>query len=87
MQNLVSNGLKYHSDKPPHVHVSAERNQNEWILSVRDNGIGIQTKHHERVFEIFKRLHSHSGRIWVESEPGHGSVFHFTIPGGGRQTK
>jgi PAS domain S-box-containing protein len=102
MQNLVSNGLKYHSEKPPHVHVSAERNQNEWILSVRDNGIGIQTKHHERVFEIFKRLHSqteypgtgiglavcrrvverHSGRIWLESEPGHGSVFHFTIPDG-----
>jgi PAS domain S-box-containing protein len=100
VQNLVSNGLKYHSDKPPHVHVSAARDQNEWILSVRDNGIGIQTKHHERIFEIFKRLHSqteypgtgiglavcrrvverHGGRIWLESEPGHGSVFHFSIP-------
>ena len=34
MQNLIGNGLKYHRDKPPHVHVSAERNGNEWTLSV-----------------------------------------------------
>ena len=107
MQNLIGNGLKYHGDKPPHVHVSAERNGNEWTLSVRDNGIGIDTKHYDRIFEIFKRLHDqkeypgtgiglavcrrvverHNGRIWLESEPGHGSVFHFTIPEGTAKTK
>jgi PAS domain S-box-containing protein len=106
MQNLIGNGLKYHGDKPPHVHVSAERNGNEWTVSVRDNGIGIDTKYYNRIFEIFKRLHDqteypgtgiglavcrrvverHNGRIWLESEPGHGSVFHFTIPEGTAKT-
>ena len=57
MQNLIGNGLKYHGDKSPHVHVSAEHQGNEWTFSVRDNGIGIDPKYHERIFEIFKRLH------------------------------
>jgi chemotaxis family two-component system sensor kinase Cph1 len=57
MQNLIGSGLKYHSDKLPHIHVSAERNGNEWTLSVRGNGIGIAPKYYERIFEIFKRLH------------------------------
>jgi light-regulated signal transduction histidine kinase (bacteriophytochrome) len=57
IQNLIGNGLTYHGDKPPHVHVSAERVGNEWIFSVRDSGIGIDAKYHERIFEIFKRLH------------------------------
>jgi PAS domain S-box-containing protein len=102
MQNLIGNGLKYHGDKTPNVHVSASRDGNEWIFSVRDNGIGIEPRYHDRVFEIFKRLHDqteypgsgiglavcrrvvtrHGGRIWLESEPEHGSVFHFTIPEG-----
>jgi PAS domain S-box-containing protein len=106
MQNLISNGIKYHGDKSPHIHVSAERNGKEWTFSVRDNGIGIALKHYERVFEIFKRLHDqkdypgtgiglavcrrvvtrHGGRIWLESEAGHGSVFHFTLPEGTDKT-
>ena len=57
MQSLIGNGLKYHGDKSPRVYVSAERNGNEWIFSVRDNGIGIDPKYHKRIFEIFKRLH------------------------------
>jgi light-regulated signal transduction histidine kinase (bacteriophytochrome) len=58
LQNLIGNGLKYHGEKPPHVHVSARRDGNEWIISIRDNGIGISPKHYERIFEIFKRLHN-----------------------------
>jgi PAS domain S-box-containing protein len=57
IQNLIGNGLTYHGDKPPHIHISAERSGEEWIFSVRDNGIGIDPKYYEQIFEIFKRLH------------------------------
>jgi light-regulated signal transduction histidine kinase (bacteriophytochrome) len=58
LQNLIGNGLKYHGEKPPRVHVSARRDGNEWTISIQDNGIGIAPRHQERIFEIFKRLHN-----------------------------
>ena len=58
LQNLIGNGIKYHGDRPPRLHVSAERNGNDWTIAVRDNGIGIATEHYERIFEIFRRLHT-----------------------------
>ncbi len=57
IQNLIGNGLTYRGGKPPHIHLSAERSGKEWVFSVRDNGIGIDPKHYEQIFEIFKRLH------------------------------
>jgi light-regulated signal transduction histidine kinase (bacteriophytochrome) len=57
MDNLIGNGLKYHGEKVPHVHVSAEQIEHSWTFSVRDNGIGIAPEHYERIFEIFQRLH------------------------------
>jgi PAS domain S-box-containing protein len=57
-QNLLGNSIKFHSDKPPEIHVRAQRNGSEWIFSVRDNGIGIDPKYFERIFIIFQRLHS-----------------------------
>ena len=57
-QNLISNGIKFHSDDPPKIHVSAEKKENEWLFSVQDNGIGINPQYSERIFEIFKRLHT-----------------------------
>jgi light-regulated signal transduction histidine kinase (bacteriophytochrome) len=54
MDNLIGNGLKYHGDKAPRVHVSAERNGNEWTFSVCENGIRIAREYHERIFEISK---------------------------------
>ncbi|TAN45522.1 MAG: PAS domain S-box protein, partial [Rhodospirillales bacterium] len=100
MQNLIGNALKYRSpERAPKVAVSAKRDDDHWIVTVADNGIGIAPGDHGRLFQVFQRLHSrnqyegfgiglavcrriverHGGRIWVESEPGQGSRFNFTL--------
>lgn len=55
-QNLISNAVKFHDDRPPRVSITAERVDDAWQFAVRDNGIGIKPEFQERVFEIFKRL-------------------------------
>jgi len=57
-QNLIGNALKFRGKEPPVIHVAARQDQNEWIFSVRDNGIGIEPQYKERIFQIFQRLHS-----------------------------
>ncbi|HQV09864.1 MAG TPA: ATP-binding protein [Nitrospira sp.] len=57
-QNLLSNALKFHGDQPPRIHVSAQRKEEEWLFSVRDEGIGIDPQFAGRIFVIFQRLHT-----------------------------
>jgi chemotaxis family two-component system sensor kinase Cph1 len=57
-QNLAGNAVKFHAGKPPRVHVSAVQTGNEWVFCVRDDGIGIDPRYAERIFNVFERLHT-----------------------------
>ncbi len=57
-QNLIDNACKFRDDDPPQIHISARQAYNQWLFSVRDNGIGIDPEYAERIFIIFQRLHN-----------------------------
>jgi PAS domain S-box-containing protein len=100
-QNIIGNAIKYRSpDRAPVVKITANRLHDKWVFGISDNGIGINPAYKEKIFGLFKRLHTsdeysgtgiglaicrrivdeYNGRIWVESEPGKGSMFRFTLP-------
>lgn len=57
-QNLIGNAIKFRSEKPPEIHIGAQRIEDAWLFSVQDNGIGIDAQFAERIFIIFQRLHT-----------------------------
>jgi len=103
-QNLIGNAIKYRGCESPKIHISVWGTggpgpENEWVVRVADNGVGVPVEHKDQIFGVFKRLHGreipgngiglaictrvvahYRGRIRVESRPGGGSIFSFTLP-------
>ena len=97
-QNLISNSLKFRSSRTPQLTLSVKDDSDHWLVTLKDNGMGIDSDKSQIIFEPFQRLHServdgtglglsickkivelHGGKIWVESQPGLGSEFSFTL--------
>jgi light-regulated signal transduction histidine kinase (bacteriophytochrome) len=57
-QNLIGNAIKFRGKEPPEISLRAEKNDQHWLFSVSDNGIGIPSENSENIFVVFQRLHA-----------------------------
>ena len=57
-QNLISNGIKFCGKQQPLIEIGAVSDEDNWQIFVKDNGIGIDSKYHQKIFQVFQRLHS-----------------------------
>jgi|GEM_PF-2324791 len=97
-QNLISNGIKFKRDERPLIKVYSTASEEGTIITVSDNGKGIDEKYQKKIFSMFYRLDRslegtgiglsichkivqlHQGRIWMDSQVGEGTSFHFILP-------
>ena len=99
-QNLLENAIRYMDKVDGKIWIRAVQDKRSWIMSVADNGPGIEERYHEKIFDIFqtakarddgessgvglaivkKIVEHYGGKIWLESSPGKGSEFFFTLP-------
>ena len=63
--NLIGNALRFRGEEPPRIELSALRDRQEWVVTVRDNGIGVDPEHASRIFDMFSRVDRTSDGIGV----------------------